>query len=67
MKKTFIVVSIFLVILNAPFIFASENESSVEINQKLQKVLDSQEEILIALKEIKEELGVLKVRVSQNQ
>ena len=67
MKKLVFFILFCGLILNSSFVFASENESSVEINQKLQKVLDSQEEILIALKEVKEELGVLKVRVSQNQ
>lgn len=69
MKKIFIAISLLAVLLSPSFLFADETEISVppEMDIKLQQVVESQQQILQQLVEIKEELRILKVRVSQNQ
>ena len=71
MKRLFLFAIIILsfVVLNASALFADETESSEppEISAKLQQLVEVQQQILKELGDIKSELGVLKVRVSQNQ
>lgn len=52
--------------LGACGVFADEAEQS-QANSRLQQVVDTQQQILKQLEDIKSELQVLKVRVSQNQ
>ncbi len=67
MKNVFLLV--FLVLLSSSSSFADETESAVsaEVNEKLVRVMETQQQILKELEDIKSELHILKIRVSQNQ
>ncbi len=77
MKKLFVIQALLfcLAFLGAVTVFADEVESptpaspsvSEEVSSKLREVLETQQQILKELEEIKSEMKVLKVRISQNQ
>ena len=63
---SFMVISVLLAITDRA-IHAQGPNSDSEFSKKLDDILKNQKEILQGIAAIKEELGVIKIRVTQNQ
>jgi septal ring factor EnvC (AmiA/AmiB activator) len=72
MKRTLFLAFLFsaAALLPSSRLLAEEEGSSIDLketNSKIEQVLTTQQEILKELAELKSEMQILKVRVSQNQ